>query len=263
METQCLSDICEYRKGKVAVGGLSLRNYISTENLVPNKGGIIEASGLPDITSTQEYKSGDVLVSNIRPYFKKIWHAKTNGGCSNDVLVFTAKPGIDPLFLYYVLADDKFFDFSMASSKGTKMPRGDKSAIMNFCVPKFDLNVQRKIGQFLRNIDDKISINTQINGNLSDQAKALFKNMFPSAGKLDEANGVLADIATITMGQSPDGKSYNEEGAGAIFYQGRTEFGDRFPSVRLFTTEPKRIYEEVSKIRRILKLVSLYQIESK
>ena len=67
METQCLSDICEYRKGKVAVGGLSLRNYISTENLVPNKGGIIEASGLPDITSTQEYKSGDVLVSNIRP----------------------------------------------------------------------------------------------------------------------------------------------------------------------------------------------------
>ena len=67
--------------------------------------------------------------------------------------------------------------------------------------------------------------------------------MFPSAGKSDEANGVLADIATITMGQSPDGKSYNEEGAGAIFYQGRTEFGDRFPSVRLFTTEPKRIAE--------------------
>ena len=78
---------------------------------------------------------------------------------------------------------------------------------------------------------------------MSDQAKALFKNMFPSAGKSDEANGVLADIATITMGQSPDGKSYNEEGAGAIFYQGRTEFGDRFPSVRLFTTEPKRIAE--------------------
>ena len=78
---------------------------------------------------------------------------------------------------------------------------------------------------------------------MSDQAKALFKNMFPSAGKSDEANGVLADIATITMGQSPDGKSYNEEGAGAIFYQGRTEFGDRFPSVRLFTTEPKRMAE--------------------
>lgn len=166
METQLLRDICDYRKGKVLVAELNSKNYISTENLLPNKGGIVESAGLPDIGSTQEYKVGDVLVSNIRPYFKKIWHAKTDGGCSNDVLVFTAKPGTDPSFLYYVLSNDKFFEYSMASSKGTKMPRGDKSAIMSFSVPKLDVSEQRKIAGVLCAIDAKIENNNQINGNL-------------------------------------------------------------------------------------------------
>ena len=53
--------------------------------------------------------------------------------------------------------------------------------------------------------------------------------------------GKLSEIAEITMGQSPDGKSYNEDGIGTVFYQGRAEFGTRFPTRRLFTTEPKRI----------------------
>ena len=71
----------------------------------------------------------DTLVSNIRPYFKKIWFAESDGGCSNDVLVLRAKEGIDAKFLYYVLADDAFFDYSNATSKGTKMPRGDKKRV--------------------------------------------------------------------------------------------------------------------------------------
>ena len=78
----------------------------------------------------------DVLVSNIRPYFKKIWYATFDGGCSNDVLVFRAKDGVSSRFLHYVLADDTFFDYSMATSKGTKMPRGDKKAIMEYEVPE-------------------------------------------------------------------------------------------------------------------------------
>lgn len=93
-----LSDICEYAKGKVAVETLDERTYISTENMLPNKGGIDKASSLPTIPQTQEYLIGDVLVSNIRPYFKKIWHAEFEGGCSNDVLVFRAKNGTDPDF---------------------------------------------------------------------------------------------------------------------------------------------------------------------
>lgn len=169
MEQQLLRDICDYRKGKIAVSELTVKNYISTENLLPNKGGLVDATSLPSTETTQVYYEGDVLVSNIRPYFKKIWLAKENGGCSNDVLVFMAKPEVDSTFLYYVLANDKFFDYSTASAKGTKMPRGDKSAIMMYEVPQFDTDKQKKIGNMLESIDEKIKINTQINRNLSEK----------------------------------------------------------------------------------------------
>ena len=144
-----LSDICTYRNGKVDVKDLNAKTYISTENMLPNKGGITEAASLPTVPLTQGYKKDDVLVSNIRPYFKKIWRAKNDGGCSNDVLVFQANENIDKGFLYYVLANDDFFAYSLATSKGTKMPRGDKFSIMQYEVPNFDLETQRKIAAIL------------------------------------------------------------------------------------------------------------------
>lgn len=162
-----LNDICSYAKGKTAVAGLTAQNYISTENMLPNKGGITTATNLPAVDQTQAYRKNDVLVSNIRPYFKKIWHAEYDGGCSNDVLVFRAAEGVDPIFLYYVLADDTFFNYATATSKGTKMPRGDKSAIMEYGVPALDIEVQCKIGALLRSIDQKIAINSKINDNLA------------------------------------------------------------------------------------------------
>lgn len=174
-----LSDICFYAKGKVNVSGLTDADYISTENMLPNKGGITTASSLPSTIQTQAYKKDDVLVSNIRPYFKKIWFADFDGGCSNDVLVFRAKEGTDARFLYYVLADDAFFDYSTATSKGTKMPRGDKTAIMQYEVPHFDLPIQKKIAGILADIDDKIALNSNINKNLLQQAQALYNHSFP------------------------------------------------------------------------------------
>jgi type I restriction enzyme S subunit len=162
-----LSEICFYVKGKVPVAELTMSTYISTENMLPNKGGITTASSLPPMEATQEYRKGDVLVSNIRPYFKKIWQAEYDGGCSNDVLVFRALDNCDPVFLHYILADDKFFDYAMTTSKGTKMPRGDKSAIMEYRVPDFDIDTQRKIGTILRSIDQRIAVNSKINDNLA------------------------------------------------------------------------------------------------
>ena len=141
--------------------------YISTENMLPNKAGIINASSLPSAFLTQAYEMGDVLVSNIRPYFKKIWKARFNGGCSNDVLVFTAKEKTDSDFLYYVLTDDAFFTYAMATSKGTKMPRGDKISIMQYEVPRYDIEVQKKIVSILKDIDTKIELNNAINNNLA------------------------------------------------------------------------------------------------
>lgn len=162
-----LADICEYAKGKVDVAILDEETYISTENMMPNKGGITSASSLPAIAQAQAFLAGDVLVSNIRPYFKKIWFAEFDGGCSNDVLVFRAKDGVSKRFLYYVLADDTFFDYSMATSKGTKMPRGDKAAIMKYEVPDFTYEEQEKIAGILEVLDRKIQLNTEINENLA------------------------------------------------------------------------------------------------
>ena len=161
-----LSDICEYAKGNIKVSVLDENTYISTENMLPNKGGITKATSLPTQEQTQAFMKNDVLVSNIRPYFKKIWYATFDGGCSNDVLVFRAKDGVSCRFLYYVLADDTFFDYSMATSKGTKMPRGDKKAIMEYEVPDLSYEDQCKIASILEAIDEKICLNTAINKNL-------------------------------------------------------------------------------------------------
>lgn len=197
-----LSDICSFRKGKISVDGLNRSTYISTENMLPNKCGITEASSLPTVQLTQEYKKGDVLVSNIRPYFKKIWKATYDGGCSNDVLVFAANSNTDKDFLYYILANDDFFAYSMATSKGTKMPRGDKTSIMKYEVPVMDIELQRRIASILKSIDEKIELNNAINNNLEQQAQAIFENEFLSLQSLPDGwkQASLIDIADYLNG---------------------------------------------------------------
>lgn len=205
-----LAALCTYMKGKVAVDTLDEYTYISTENMIPNKGGIERASSLPSTQYTQAFDLGDVLVSNIRPYFKKIWMAEYSGGCSNDVLVFRASKGCDPTFLYYVLANNSFFDYATATSKGTKMPRGDKTAIMQYEVPAFDIATQQRIGRLLKGIDTRIVTNKKINDNLQQQAAAIFRSWFvdcaPFGGKAPDEwkNVTLEDItALISRGITP------------------------------------------------------------
>lgn len=201
-----LSDICSFRKGKVEVENLNAKNYISTENMLPNKCGITEASSLPTVSLTQEYKNGDVLVSNIRPYFKKIWQAQYDGGCSNDVLVFVPKPNTDKDFLYYVLADDDFFTYSMATSKGTKMPRGDKTSIMLYEVPLIDLQVQKKIASVLKALDEKIELNNKINNNLLEQVLTLYRNKFVDTTNNERAICRADEYFDISIGKTPPRK---------------------------------------------------------
>ena len=201
-----LSDICDFRKGKVDVSNLTLKTYISTENMLPNKGGITVASSLPTVQLTQEYKKGDVLVSNIRPYFKKIWRAKNDGGCSNDVLVFQGNSNIDGDFLYYVLANDDFFSYSMTTSKGTKMPRGDKTSIMQYEVPVFDVDPQRKIASVLRCLDEKIELNSAINNNLLEQVLTLYRNKFVDTANNERAICRADEYFDISIGKTPPRK---------------------------------------------------------
>ena len=248
-----LINIC----GIVNIRTSEISNYISTENMLPNKGGVCEAVNVPSGTVI-EYKVGDILISNIRPYFQKIWRADRSGGCSADVLCIRAKENVESKYLYYLLSQQAFFDYVMSGAKGCKMPRGDKKQIMQWSVTLPPLEEQRKIAGILGSLDDKIELNRRINANLEAQAQALFRSWFvdfepfrdgpfvdSELGKIPQGwkVGTLSEVADITMGQSPKGSSYNEEGDGIIFYQGRAEFGNRFPSIRLYTTEPTRIAE--------------------
>ena len=129
-----LSDICSYSTDKVAVSELNVRTYFSTENMLSGKAGSTEATSLPTTSQTTACHKGDTLISNIRPYFKKIVYCEDNCGCSTDVLCFTPSQPCYSAYLFSTLYADKFFAFMVAGSKGTKMPRGDKQQIMTYPV---------------------------------------------------------------------------------------------------------------------------------
>lgn len=172
-----LNQICFYAKDRIDISLLNEKTYISTENMLQNKEGVTISSNIPNVGKTQAYKKGDILISNIRPYFKKIWYATWDGGCSGDVLVIRAKQGISSRYLYAILSDDRFFTYSMASSKGTKMPRGDKESIMKYRIPDFNPEEQEKISKIVFDINDKIRINNGINDNLQQQDISIVKEL--------------------------------------------------------------------------------------
>ena len=129
-----LSDICSYSRDKVAVSELNVRTYFSTENMLSGKAGSTEATSLPTTSQTTACHKGDTLISNIRPYFKKVVYCEDKCGCSTDVLCFTPSQPCYSAYLFSTLYADKFFAFMVAGSKGTKMPRGDKQQIMTYPV---------------------------------------------------------------------------------------------------------------------------------
>ena len=130
-----LSNVCTLVSDKSDVSSVVLERYVSTESLLPDRGGRQQASSVPESGKVAFFRTGDVLVSNIRPYFKKIWRASFEGGCSTDVLVFRAKDASYSSCLYFSLRRIQFFDFVMKGAKGTKMPRGDKKQMMEYLVP--------------------------------------------------------------------------------------------------------------------------------
>lgn len=176
MKYKRLSDFADFRTERTA--NITFENYISTENMIRDKGGIMTVSSLPDAKTTSAYKTGDILLSNIRPYFKKIWFATQSGSCSNDVLVLKTKKNILPLFLYYVLSDDNFFNYDTITSKGTKMPRGTPHAIMKYLVPDIQVDKQTKIASILSAYDDLIENNNKRIKILEQMAENLYKEWF-------------------------------------------------------------------------------------
>lgn len=153
---------------------------------------------------------------------------------------FYAEPLTDRIDLKWAYYKFLTYDINGMDS-GSAIPSTDRYQIYSIEVEVPPLEKQRKIVAVLDCIDRKININQKVNDNLQQQAMALYAEMFLNSSNNDVTSGTLSDIAVITMGQSPSGSSYNEDGVGEVFYQGRAEFGFRFPKRRLFTTEPKRM----------------------
>ena len=179
MSRVLLREVVFYVKNRIEVDKLTLDNYITTDNLLQNKKGISQAINLPPNTGmVTNYIEEDVLISNIRPYLKKIWFANNKGGSSSDVLTFRVKKNFFPKYVYYNLFSDDFFIHVMNGSKGTKMPRGDKNQILDFTIPNFPLSTQKKIAKVLSDLDAKIEINNRINSELEAMAKLLYDYWF-------------------------------------------------------------------------------------
>ena len=200
-------------------------------------------------TSGAKFRNGDTIMARITPCLENGKIAKVNildegeiGFGSTEYIVFRAKEGIDTDYLYYLVCSSIVREpaiKSMVGSSGRQRVQTDVLRNLDIKVPSVE--EQKVISGILRDLDDKIKLNNTINNNLEQQAQSIYKQMFIDNASSDWMEGTLSDIADITMGQSPSSSSYNEDRNGIIFFQGRAEFGFRFPTVRLYTTEPKRM----------------------
>lgn len=175
-----LENAAPYVTEKISLDEIEISNYITTDNMLKNKQGIKIFEGEPHISSITKFLSKDILVSNIRPYLKKIWFANRSGGCSNDVLVFRSfnAEKLLPEYLFVVLSQDYFFDFMMSTVKGLKMPRGDKKNILTFEFPFPPIDEQKKIVGEFNSIDEKISEQEKIISDGDTKIKNKFDEMF-------------------------------------------------------------------------------------
>ena len=162
---------------------------------------------------------------------------------NNGLIRLTAKKELArERFLFYLIRSTDCQDYIQSIAYGTStQPNMKIKDFLNFDIIVPTLEIQDKIIAIIDKIEKKIQVNTEINNNLEQQAQAIYQQMFIDNPTPDWIEGSLSDIANITMGQSPSGSSYNEDRIGAIFFQGRAEFGFRFPTIRLYTTEPKRM----------------------
>ncbi|NCO26707.1 MAG: restriction endonuclease subunit S [Epsilonproteobacteria bacterium] len=196
-----LSKIAKYSNKRIHIQNVTVDNFVTTDNLLQNKLGLTRAISLPPQDGNMPaYVKGNILIGNIRPYLKKIWFADKDGGCSADVLVIDVNDDFDSKFVYYALFRDDFFIHMMNGSKGTKMPRGDKTQIMNFSIPNFKFDIQQKIAKVLSTLDAKIELNNRINKELEAMAKTLYDYWF-----------VQFDFPNV------DGKPYKSSGGKMVY----------------------------------------------
>ena len=188
-------------------------NYVSTENMLQDYQGIVDAKSVPEDVNVISFSCGDILISNIRPYLKKVWKATYNGGCSSDVFVLKANDNIESDYLHYVIANDKFINFVMSGAKGVKMPRGDKNQMKTYSLSLPQIQEQKKIGKMLSLLDERIATQNKIIDRLQSLIKGLNDSLYELYG-----NGITTSFAELGHSYSGlSGKTANDFGTGKPF----------------------------------------------
>ena len=198
---------------RVSSSELNEDSYVSTENMLQDFQGIVEAKSVPEEVNVISFSCGDILISNIRPYLKKVWRATYNGGCSSDVFVLKANDNIESDYLHYVIANDKFINFVMSGAKGVKMPRGDKNQMKTYSLSLPQIQEQKKIGKMLSLLDERIATQNKIIDKLQSLIKGLNDTLYAQHG--DEVMTSFAELGTSYSGLS--GKSAQDFGSGKPF----------------------------------------------
>ena len=170
-----LKRIAPYTTNRIPFSAINLEDYISTDNMLQNCDGVCVYNGEPNIDSVIEYAENDILVSNIRPYLKKIWFSNKKGGCSPDVLVFRPISGINASYIYYAMKQNIFFEYIMKNVRGVKMPRGDKNHILNFSIPVPSLPEQQHIVQEIENYESAITTAKLVQSACADKKKMILE----------------------------------------------------------------------------------------
>ena len=216
-----LDEIAEFQKHRISTSLLNNSNYISTENILQNFEGIQSSPSIPANTNVIEYQKGDILLSNIRPYLKKVWFADRKGGCSADVFVLRGDK-CDQHFLYYVIASDRFINYVMSGAKGVKMPRGDKSQMEKYAFSIPINTEQRKIAKFLSILDERIRLQNKIIEDWKKLKSAIYQKIFES---LVAPTLKLGQIVEIIKGQQVNGTDLLEQGDYYVMNGGTTPSG--------------------------------------
>ena len=207
-EEVTLKEVADFQKDRVSTELLNESTYISTENIQQNFGGIQLANTVPTNANVIAYNKNDILLSNIRPYLKKVWLADRNGGCSADVFVLRSRC-CEQSFLYNVIASDRFIGYVMSGAKGVKMPRGDKKQMENFKFSLPSVIEQRKISRLLSLLDERIATQNKI----IEKLQSLIKGLRVRLIQIENGNIVhLGEIAQIYQPQTISSTELTEDG---------------------------------------------------
>ena len=221
VEFKPLGEVAAYSETRVDADQLDQHTFTGVDNLLPDKAGRTAANYAPNTAVLTEYRLGDVLLGNIRPYLKKVWLADSRGGCSGDVLAVrintSFRARVIPEFLYLILSSDAFFAFNTQNSKGAKMPRGDKAAILRFRIPLPPVDVQLDIVKIL---DFFSSLEAELEAELEARNRqyAHYRNSLFEFSNQRVQRSTFGAMGDIFRGRRFTKADYVDDGIGAIHY---------------------------------------------